>query len=619
MDGAAAFLGVEASLTNARWEPARSIRQGDELDRHAAAISQQFADMPLPVSRILAGRDLDDLTIDQFLEPKLRDLLPNPSRFRDMDRAAARLADAVEAGTPVGVFGDYDVDGAAAAALLVNVLGMLGLAVDVHIPDRMREGYGPNAAALQALQARGAGLIITVDCGINAHAPLAAVADTGIDVIVVDHHLAGPELPPAHSVINPNRLDEDGAYGHLCAAGVTFVVMVALLRELRGRGFFTDTRPAPDLIRQLDIVGLATVCDVVPLTGVNRAFVGQGLKVLAQRTNIGLACLADQAGLNTPPSGHTFGFLLGPRINAGGRIGVSDLGVRLLSARAADEAGGIAAALDELNTRRREIEQEIRAHAMDLASQQDSRPVVLVGHDAWHEGVIGIVAGRLREALGKPACVVALGDGAGSGALIGAGIGTGIGTGIGKGSGRSIPGFRLGSAVIAAQQAGILAGGGGHDMAAGFSIDHGRMDEFHDFLCQRFEAELGGEVPRPVRQVSGLLSTAGVLPELADWLDRLGPFGSGNPEPRFALPDCRIGYAKAVGRDGAHISCRLDDGSGTALSAIAFQAGGTPFGAALLAARDGAPLHILGRVRRDHFRGGRAMQLEIEDAAPRQA
>ena len=603
MDGAAAFLGVESSLTNARWESARSIRQGDELDRHAAAISQQFADMPLPVSRILAGRDLGDLTVDQFLEPKLRDLLPNPSRFRDMDRAAARLADAVEAGTPVGVFGDYDVDGAAAAALLVNVLGMLGLVVDVHIPDRMREGYGPNAAALHALQERGAGLIITVDCGINAHAPLAAVADTGIDVIVIDHHLAGPELPPAHSVINPNRLDEDGAYGHLCAAGVTFIVLVALLRELRHRNVFTDARPAPDLIRQLDIVGLATVCDVVPLTGVNRAFVGQGLKVLAQRTNIGLACLADQAGLNTPPSGHTFGFLLGPRINAGGRIGASDLGVRLLSTRAADEAGGIAAALDDLNARRREIEQDIRAHAMDLAARQDDRPVVLVGHEAWHEGVIGIVAGRLREALGKPACVVALGDGGADSA--------------GKGSGRSIPGFRLGSAIIAAQQAGILAGGGGHDMAAGFSVDHDRMDEFHDFLCQRFKAEIGSEVPRPVRQVSGLLSTAGVLPELADWLDRLGPFGSGNPEPRFALPDCRIGYAKAVGRDGAHISCRLDDGSGTTLSAIAFQAGGTPFGEALLAARDGAPLHILGRVRRDHFRGGRAMQIEIEDAAPR--
>jgi len=370
------------------------------------------------------------------------------------------------------------------------------------------------------------------------------------------------------------------------------------MRELRRRDAFSGGRQAPDLMRQLDLVGLATVCDVVPLTGVNRAFVAQGLKVLAQRGNIGLASLADVAGLNSPPSGHTFGFMLGPRINAGGRIGASDLGVRLLSASSGDEAAGIAGKLDDLNTRRREIEQEIRAHALDMAAEQQDRPVALVGHPDWHEGVIGIVAGRLRETLGKPACVVAIGD-----------------AGMGKGSGRSIPGFRLGSAVIAAQQSGILAGGGGHDMAAGFSLDPDRMAEFHDFLCDRFTREIGAEPPRPVRAVSGLLSTAGVLPELADWMARLGPFGSGNPEPRFALPDCKIAYAKPVGRDGAHMSCRLDDGSGGTLNAIAFQSGGTPLGEALAGARDGARLHILGRVKRDHFRGGRAMQLEIEDAA----
>ena len=600
MTDGAAFLGVENSLTNARWEEAPVIRGGAELDRIAGAIADRHPDMPLPVTRLLAGRDTNGVDLDLYLDPKIRDLLPDPSRFQDMDRGAARLADAVEAGTPVGVFGDYDVDGAAAAALLVNVLGALGLTVDVHIPDRMREGYGPNEAALAALQDRGAGLIITVDCGIAAHGPLEKVAQTGMDVIVVDHHLAGPELPRAHSVINPNRLDEDGAYGHLCAAGVVFVLLVGLIRELRRRGAFDGDRRAPDLMRQLDIVGLATVCDVVPLTGINRAFVGQGLKMLAQRGNIGLACLADAAGLNAPPSGHTFGFMLGPRINAGGRIGSSDLGVRLLSTQSGEEAVGLAAALDELNTRRREIEQEIRTHALDMASAQADRPVVLVGHPDWHEGVIGIVAGRLREILGKPSCVVSLGA-----------------EGFGKGSGRSIPGFRLGSAVIAAQQAGIIGGGGGHDMAAGFSLDGDQMAGFHDFLCERFTREIGAEPPRQVRAVSGLLSTAGVLPELADWMEKLGPFGSGNPEPRFALPDCRIGYAKAVGKDGAHVSCRLDDGSGGTLNAIAFQAGGTPLGEALLAGRDGAPLHILGRIRRDHFRGGRAMQVEIEDAASR--
>jgi single-stranded-DNA-specific exonuclease len=600
-----AFLGVARSTTSARWQAAETIVSGQDLDRAAAAIAEQHPDMPLPVTRILAGRDTENLPVDIFLDPKLRDLMPDPSRFKDMDKAAARLADAVIAGTPVGVFGDYDVDGAASAALLVNVLGALGLTVDVHIPDRMREGYGPNAAALAALQDRGAALIITVDCGIAAHEPLAAVADTGMDVVVIDHHLAGPELPRAHSVINPNRLDEDQAYGHLCAAGVTFMVLVALLRELRGRGHFTADSPAPDLRSQLDLVGLATVCDVVPLVGVNRAFVMQGLKVLARRSNPGLAALADAAKLNRPPSSHTFGFLLGPRINAGGRIGRSDLGVRLLSTHDGYEAAGLAASLDDLNKKRRTIEQEIRAHAMDMAAAQTDSPVILVGHESWHEGVIGIVAGRLREAFGKPACVVAFGEAGGLNAP-------------GKGSGRSIPGFRLGSAIIAAHQAGILAGGGGHDMAAGFTIDKPAMADFASFLAERFAAEIGDEIPLPVHNVTGLLSTAGVQPELSDWLEKLGPYGSGNPEPRFALPDCLIKNARAIGADGAHVSCRLDDGSGTTIGAIAFQAGGSALGEALLKARDGQRLHVLGRIRRDHFRGGRAMQVEIEDVAPAQ-
>ena len=615
-----AFLGVARSATNARWQAADTALDGNNLDRAAAAIAEQFPDMPLPVTRILAGRDTASVPVALYLDPKIRDLLPDPSRFKDMDRAAARLADAVMAGTAVGVFGDYDVDGAASAALLVNVLGALGLAVDVHIPDRMREGYGPNAAALAALQQRGAELIVTVDCGIAAHEPLAAVAETGMDVIVIDHHLAGPELPRAHSVINPNRLDEDLAYGHLCAAGVTFVVLVALLRELRKRGVFTDDSPAPDLRRQLDIVGLATVCDVVPLVGLNRAFVMQGLKVLAGRSNPGLAALADAARLNRPPSAHTFGFLLGPRINAGGRIGRSDLGVRLLSTSDGYEAAGLAASLDELNTKRRSVEAEIRAHAMDMAAEQADSPVILVGHDSWHEGVIGIVAGRLREAFGKPACVVAFsrprGDDVPGSDVPGSDV---PGSDVpGKGSGRSIPGFRLGSAIIAAHQAGILAGGGGHDMAAGFSIDKDRMPDFVAFLADRFAAEIGDGIPQPVHRVTGMLSTAGAQPELADWLEKLGPYGSGNPEPHFALPDCRILNARAIGADGAHISCRLDDGSGSALGAIAFQAGGNPLGEALMKARDGQKLHVLGRLRRDHFRGGRAMQLEIEDVAPAQ-
>jgi single-stranded-DNA-specific exonuclease len=561
-------------------------------------LTEAYDDMPLPVARLLAARGIDRDQLPSFIEPKLRDLLPDPSRFKDLNKAVARLADCVEAGEPIGVFGDYDVDGACAAALLVWVMRDLGVSVDVHIPDRFTEGYGPNQAALMALGERGASLIVTVDCGITAHAPLAAVASTGMDVIVIDHHIAGPELPKAHSVINPNRLDEDGTYGHLCAAGVTFIVLVGLIRELRRRDFFGTERTPPDLMMRLDLVALATVCDVVPLAGLNRAFVGQGIKIMAQRRHPGLTRLADTAGMKAAPDTYALGFLLGPRINAGGRIGSSQTAVQLLSTLSDDEATGLAAKLDQLNAERRQIEQDIREQAIDRALQAPDTPVIVLSDKSWHEGVIGIVAGRLKERFGKPACVIAMGD-----------------DGVGKGSGRSIPGFRLGSAVIAAHQAGILLGGGGHDMAAGFSIDAANLDAFATFLAQRMEKDLNGQAPQLVREVSGTLSTQGAQPELTDWLEKLGPFGSGNPEPRFVLPDCKVKFAKPVGETGAHISCRLDDGSGITLNAIAFQAGGAPLGNLLLDAADGRHIHILGRLKRDNFRGGRAMQIEIEDAA----
>ena len=592
-----AFLGVAQSASNARWQAVEAALNDTDLDRYAGGLSEVFPDMPLPITRLLAARGLSSEAVQQFLEPKLRELLPDPSRFQDMDKAANRLADIVEASQPIGVFGDYDVDGASAAALLVNVMRELGVHVDVHIPDRFTEGYGPNIDALMKLRASGAELLVTVDCGITAHGPLDAVANTGMDVIVIDHHIAGPELPRAHSVINPNRLDEDGEYGSLCAAGVVFITLVAVLRELRTRGFFKDGQAVPDLMMQLDIVALATVCDVVPLIGLNRAFVGQGLKVMAKRGNPGVAKLADIAGLNRAPDAHSLGFLLGPRINAGGRVGASGIGVRLLSTTSADEAAGLAARLDELNTQRKQIESDIRAAAIDRADAVEN-PVILLGDEQWHEGVIGIVAGRVRERFGKPACIIAFDA-----------------NGVGKGSGRSIPGFRLGSAIIAAHQQGILLGGGGHDMAAGFSIHRDNLPAFQAFLDERLGKDLKGEIPQLVHKVSGLLSTSGVQPELADWLDRLGPFGSGNAEPRFVLPDCQVTYAKLVGADGAHLSCRLDDGSGGTLNAIAFQAGGTDLGQFMLAAKDGRRVHVLGKIRRDTFRGGRSMQIEIEDVA----
>ncbi|MEK9622522.1 MAG: single-stranded-DNA-specific exonuclease RecJ [Alphaproteobacteria bacterium] len=598
MAAAGAFLGIRQSATGARWQEARRAVNDTDLDRLSRGLTEAYDDMPLPVARLLAARGIDRDQLPSFIEPKLRDLLPDPSRFKDLNKAVARLADCVEAGEPIGVFGDYDVDGACAAALLVWVMRDLGVSVDVHIPDRFTEGYGPNQAALMALGERGASLIVTVDCGITAHAPLAAVASTGMDVIVIDHHIAGPELPKAHSVINPNRLDEDGTYGHLCAAGVTFIVLVGLIRELRRRDFFGTERTPPDLMMRLDLVALATVCDVVPLAGLNRAFVGQGIKIMAQRRHPGLTRLADAAGMKAAPDTYALGFLLGPRINAGGRIGSSQTAVQLLSTLSDDEATGLAAKLDQLNAERRQIEQDIREQAIDRALQAPDTPVIVLSDKSWHEGVIGIVAGRLKERFGKPACVIAMGD-----------------DGVGKGSGRSIPGFRLGSAVIAAHQAGILLGGGGHDMAAGFSIDAANLDAFATFLAQRMEKDLNGQAPQLVREVSGTLSTQGAQPELTDWLEKLGPFGSGNPEPRFVLPDCKVKFAKPVGETGAHISCRLDDGSGVTLNAIAFQAGGAPLGNLLLDAADGRHIHILGRLKRDNFRGGRAMQIEIEDAA----
>jgi len=591
-----AFLGITQSTSGARWIDAPNQLAGPNQDRLAAALMEIYDDLPIPLARIMAGMGLTPETASHYVDPKIRDLLPNPSRFKDLDKAANRLADAVIGETPIGVFGDYDVDGAAAAALLLCVMRELGVNCDVHIPDRFTEGYGPNIEALMALKEKGAALLVTVDCGITAHAPLAAVANTGMDVIVIDHHIAGAELPQVHSVVNPNRLDEDGRYGYLCAAGVVFIVLVGMLRALREKGYFTADTPAPDLLAYLDIVALATVCDVVPLQGLNRAFVRQGLKVMAERRHPGLTKLADIAGMNNAPNTYAFGFLLGPRINAAGRIGGSGLGVRLLACRDPEEAAGLALRLDEMNQQRKKIEDGIRIAAIDRATNNEN-PVLILYDKDWHEGVIGIVAGRVRERFGKPALVIAISE-----------------DGIGKGSGRSIPGFRLGNAIIAAHQAGILEGGGGHDMAAGFSVRADKINHLQAFLNDRLMADLNGVIPQVIHQASGLLSIAGCKPDLADWLDRLGPFGSGNPEPRFVIPDCRIKSAKFVGEVGAHLSCRLDDGSGT-LNAIAFQAGGTPIGQAVSEARDGHYLHILGRVRRDRFRGGDAMQFEIDDVA----
>ena len=453
-----AFLGVTRSVTGRRW------RARAEDNRLVQALSQRLG-VPELIARVLAGRGVDLEHGDTFLQPTLRDLLPDPSAFRDMDRAASRIVTALQSHESVAVFGDYDVDGATSAALLGLFFRSVGAEIRVYVPDRLREGYGPNAPALLRLAAEGVKLVITVDCGTLAYAPLAAAAAAGLEVIVVDHHLAEPALPTAVAVINPNRLDEDGGHRQLAAVGVAYLLVVAVNRALRDAGWYA-TRPAPNLLQWLDLVALGTVCDVVPLTGINRALVGQGLKVMAQRGNIGLAALADVAGLSEPPGCYHLGFLMGPRVNAGGRVGQADLGARLLTTEDPAEATALARELDRLNAERRGIELGVQAEAeAQAAAQSDATdgagPLVVAAGRGWHQGVIGIVAGRLKERYRRPALVVAL-DG-----------------GIGKGSGRSVAGVDLGSAVTAAHQAGLLINGGGHAMAAGLTVAEDQIGRAH--------------------------------------------------------------------------------------------------------------------------------------------
>lgn len=590
-----AFLGVSQSLGGKLWRQ----RQGD--DRLGLAIAQRLG-IPEVVGRLIAGRGIPADGVEAYLNPTLRGLLPDPSCLKDMDRASARLADAVGRGEKIAIFGDYDVDGATSTALLSRFLRELGVPARSYIPDRRREGYGPNAPALLKLQAEGAGVVVTVDCGTTAHGPLALAAEAGLDVIVLDHHAAEPSLPPAFAVVNPNRIDDESGLGALAAVGVTFLLVVALSRALRQRGFYRD-RAEPDLLQWLDLVALGTVCDVVPLVGLNRALVAQGLKIMAQRRNAGLVALADIAAIAERADAYHLGYVMGPRVNAGGRVGKSDLGCRLLSSEDPAEAAEIAGLLDALNSERRQIEAEVLAEAIaqvEAGGAQEASVVIAAGRD-WHPGVIGIVAARLKERYDRPACVIAWEpDPEAPGELIG------------KGSGRSIAGVDLGAAVIAARQSGYLAGGGGHRMAAGFSLKFAQFDAFMAFLQARIrdDTPAGGLVPE--LGVDGMLALGAATPELIQTLAGIGPFGSGNAEPRFVIPRVRIAKADIVG--SAHVRCFLVSGGGERLKAIAFRAVNTPLGDALLNA-GGVTLHVAGHLRLDTWQGRNGVQLLIDDAA----
>ena len=583
------FLGVERSLTGRKWQ-ARAFD-----DRTALALAQRF-DLPEVVGRILASRDVGMDDAAAFLGPTLRAALPDPDRLKGMATAVERLASAVMQGERIAVFGDYDVDGATSSALLRRYFAAVGSDLDIYIPDRRREGYGPNAPAMLALREKGISVVVTVDCGTGAHEALAAAADAGLDVIVVDHHVAESKLPPAVAIINPNRIDESGEHGELAAVGVAYLLIIGLNRALRGAGWF-DNKVEPDLLAWLDLVALGTICDVAPLTGINRALVTQGLKVMGRRANVGLKALADVAGLTEAPGAYHAGFVLGPRVNAGGRVGQSDLGARLLSTSDATEAADLAHRLDDFNRERQAIEATVLNDALERVERvaDDLGSLVFVAGEGWHPGVIGIVASRLKERFNRPACVVAL-DGP-----------------QGHGSGRSVRGVDLGAMIIAARQAGILAKGGGHAMAAGFTVERDRIDDLGAFLEDRIGQSVSDSGVVPTLMIDGSVKVGGASLDLVQALERVGPFGAGNPEPRFAIADARIAHAAVAGSD--HVRCSIAGEAGGRLKAIAFRSLDSDLGPALLR-HDGAPFHVVGRLRLDTWQGREQPQLFIDDAAP---
>jgi single-stranded-DNA-specific exonuclease len=594
-----AFLGVERSLRGLQWRERLEALAANT----AVAISQRYG-LPELLGRILAGRGIGLDEVPNVLEPSIKALMPDPSTLRDMDKAAVRLADAIASKEQVAIFGDYDVDGACSSALLKRFLVAHGVEARIYIPDRMTEGYGPNREAILTLIRQGAKLLVTVDCGTTSHEPLLAARDHGVDVLVIDHHQADERLPEVYALINANRQDDLSGLGQLCAAGVTFMLLVAVARELRRRGLPRKPAAAPDLLSMLDLVALATVCDVVPLTGLNRAYVSRGLQVMRLRGNLGLRALGDAAGLAVAPTPYHLGFVLGPRINAGGRIGDAALGARLLAGVDEVEAARIAVLLDKLNRERKAIEaamlEEALARAERLLEQDADLPLLLIAGEEFHKGVVGLVASRLVERFGRPACVIAW-DGGGQG----------------TGSLRSVSGLDIGATVRQAVAAKILSKGGGHAMAAGITLSRDNLER----LAQFFREKLTGSV-RAVRAAAALLLDGALTPrsvtdELLALIDKAGPFGQGNPQPRFVFPAHRVKFAKIVGE--AHLRCVLEAGDGSRLDAVAFRAAAQPLGEALLQSA-GLPLHIAGHLRRDTWNGRNRRELVIEDVAdPRQA
>jgi single-stranded-DNA-specific exonuclease len=588
------FLGVENSATGRAWR--------DRLDERGAsralAIAQRH-ELPELLARILAGRNVEADAVDAFLDPTIKRTMPDPIVLTALPEAAARIADAVVRGESIAIFGDYDVDGATSAAVLARFLRSGGVEPIIHIPDRLFEGYGPNVEAVRALAARGATLLVTVDCGTTSIEPLGEAKALGMDVVVIDHHQADEALPPALAIVNPNRRDDLSGLGYLAAVGLVFMTVVAVNRELRARGFWTEARPEPDLLTFLDDVALGTVADVVPLIGLNRAFVAKGLLVLRRREQAGHVSLMDVARLSGPPEAWHLGFLLGPRINAGGRIGRADLGVRLLLESDPIEAAKIAAELDRLNRERQAIEQETlaqaEAEAMAALGIEETCAVVITAAEGWHPGVVGLVAARLKEKFGRPAFAIALEPG-----------------GIGTGSGRSIAGVDIGRAVRRAVTEGLLVKGGGHAMAAGVTLRKGALAQLRAFLETALSADVATARRASGLMIDGAVSAAGANLDLVAMIERAGPFGSGNPEPVIALPAHSVTYAEEVGQ--AHMRVRLKSADGASVNAIAFRAAGQKLGTALLNSR-GRQVHAAGSFAIDRYQGEERVQFRLTDIA----
>ncbi len=586
------FLNVENSLSGRSWRD-----RLDLMDQRAAAMIAQTTGVSEIVARILAGRAVKPDQALAFLSPAIRDLMPDPSQMTDMDRLADRLANAIQAGEKIALFGDYDVDGAASVALMMRYLNAFGLDPLCHIPDRIFEGYGPNSAAIDKLIGNGAALLITLDCGTTSFEPVAHAKSRNCDVLILDHHLAADELPLAEALVNPNRPDDISGMGYLCAAGVTFMALVATNRQLRRRG----VADLPDLMALLDLVALATICDVVPLKGLNRAFVVRGIEIMRRGRNPGLASLALAARIGGPLTPYHLGFVLGPRINAGGRIGDAGLGARLLSTISESEATEIAARLDELNMERQAIEAEAVEEATAVADAEigdgEGPPVLVLASEHWHPGIVGLVASRLCERFKRPAFAIALSP-----------------NGTGTGSGRSMVGVDLGAAVVGAVNDGLIVKGGGHAMAAGITLKQSQITGFRAHLNQRL-----GEAVAKARQKTSLKVDAAITARTAsvdfvNEVNKAGPFGIGNSTPVFALAAHKVRYADIVGK-GGHVRCALASGDGATIKAIAFRAAASELGQALLQSDRSKPLHFCGTLSVDHWQGRERVQMRLIDIA----